>query len=256
MRLALLREPEVRGISKATGLDPFAVVGRLYAIWSYTDEVTKDGRIEHTERADIDEIVGHEGFADAMVSVKWLTEKGGCVIIPNFDRHNGKSAKSRDLASKRVAKHRSEKRSCNGASVTSNAGPVTVDRIPEKRREEKSTHIQESASESDGLVPHKGIRVNPYEVSDKILDGAGWPKGIDRRSNARNLVAHALLALADGAEGDDAAANPIDWLGNRMAETVKAASTPVHVPDMPKWFETRYPHLAASAKPFGYGRKI
>jgi hypothetical protein len=133
--------------------------------------------------------------------------------------------------------------------------PHGWDSHPYSSRTSFKNTLQEGACVRDGLIPHNGTRVDPYEVSGKILDAAGWPNGIDRRSNAKNLIAHALLALADGAEDDEAAANPIDWLGRRLAETVKAASEPSRVPDMPNWFNTRYPHLTINAQPFGYGRR-
>jgi len=66
-----------------------------------------------------------------MISVGWMIEESGSVGLPNFDRHNGKTAKTRAMTAKRVASHKAKS---NASSVTSSVTSA----LPreEKRREE------------------------------------------------------------------------------------------------------------------------
>jgi len=50
---------------------------------------------------DIDRHVGVAGFGSAMQEVGWLLVDDNGVLFPNFDRHNGTSAKSRALTTER-----------------------------------------------------------------------------------------------------------------------------------------------------------
>jgi hypothetical protein len=79
----------------------------------------------------LDRLTNCPGFADAHVSVGWLISRNGRLSVPNFDRHNGQTAKSRALTKDRV------KRSRNGTSVTK---ALPEKRREEKRREERTTH--------------------------------------------------------------------------------------------------------------------
>ena len=123
MRTDLARDPAVVGIAADTGLDEFAVVGRLHAIWSWADEQTENGNAVSVTETWIDRYISCAGFARSMQKHHWLDISEGGIAIPNFSRHNGKSAKTRALTRKRVGEHR-------------NAVSVTV-ALPEKRREEK-----------------------------------------------------------------------------------------------------------------------
>jgi hypothetical protein len=61
--------------------------------------------------------------AEAMKKAGWLAVKNGSLVFPNFDRHNGSTAKTRACGNNRVKRFR------NAATVTNP--------LPEKRREEK-----------------------------------------------------------------------------------------------------------------------
>ena len=101
MRMDLADDPAVIGISTATELDGFAVVGRLHKLWSWADRQSRDGHAPSVTEMWIDRYVERDGFAQAMVNVGWLEFKNGGVLFPNFDRHNGQNAKKRVLAAAR-----------------------------------------------------------------------------------------------------------------------------------------------------------
>ncbi|GAA4455355.1 hypothetical protein [Novipirellula rosea] len=113
-------KPEVFRIADELGIDPDAVVGKLFRVWVWADQQTFDGNASSVTRSLLDRISGVSNFADAMLSCGWLVESEHGLTFPNFDRHNGKTAKTRALTRKRVENHR------NACSVTS--------ALPEKRR--------------------------------------------------------------------------------------------------------------------------
>ena len=131
-------KPEVVAIAAATGLDQDAVVGKLLRLWIWADQQSVDGDAMSVTNAFLDRLVFHSGFARALSNVGWLDGREGRLSIPNFDRHNGQTAKKRAQTSKRMQ----TKRKRDAGSVT-NASP-------EKRREEKSIRERER---EEGWVP-------------------------------------------------------------------------------------------------------
>lgn len=104
-------KPEVLHISQITGIDVFGVVGRLVRVWSWYDAHTTDGccafvahaRNKMSTDAQLDALTCCAGFASAMREVGWLTDAGS---LPNFDVHNGKTAKRRAKAAISMQKSR------------------------------------------------------------------------------------------------------------------------------------------------------
>jgi hypothetical protein len=125
-------KPEVWQIADSLGIDPDAVVGKLLRIWAWFDDQTENGNAPLTVGALLDRRVGVSGFVKAMIAAGWMHEKNGVLTLPNFDRHNGETAKSRALTAKRVAKHKEK------GNATANA-PLTVGALPrvEKSRGDK-----------------------------------------------------------------------------------------------------------------------
>ena len=120
-------KPEVDAMANLLGMDVDTVVGKVVRFWIWADQQSISGNGISVTKALLDRITYCKGFTDALVSVGWLQEENGIFCIPNFDRHNGQSAKSRAITGKRVENHRNPR---NGYSVTK--------ALPEKRREEKS----------------------------------------------------------------------------------------------------------------------
>jgi hypothetical protein len=141
---ATSEKPEVWAIALSLGIDADAVVGKLLRIWAWFDTQTVEGNAPSVTKALLDSKVSVSGFCQAMIEVGWMIEEDGVISLPNFDRHNGKTAKNRALTSKRVAEHKA-----GNAKVTQkvtkqfekgNAASVTI-ALPreEKRREEVNT---------------------------------------------------------------------------------------------------------------------
>ena len=133
---ATLEKPEVFEIAAILGLDPDAVIGKLLRVWNWFDDQSRDGHASVTVLSLLDRYSGVTGFVDAMQKVGWISKTNDCLILPNFDRHNGSPAKSRALGTKRKQKSRER----HGDSVTQSGQKrdKSVTR-EEKRREEKNT---------------------------------------------------------------------------------------------------------------------
>ncbi|MHA7916026.1 hypothetical protein [Alloalcanivorax xenomutans] len=133
-------KPEVWAVAATLNIDPDAVVGKLLRVWAWFDQHTEDGNAVSVTKMLLDRQVGVPGFCDAVIQSGWMHEHGGCISLPNFDRHNGKTAKKRAVTAKRVAAHKESKRSGNDdGNGTGNADSVT-DALPkeEKRRDIKN----------------------------------------------------------------------------------------------------------------------
>jgi hypothetical protein len=100
-----------------------------------------------------------------MILSGWMADDGHSLTLPNFDRHNGKTAKTRAMTAKRVATHKAKS---NAVSVTSSVS----DALPreEKRREEINTPL-----------PPQGEPSKPSKRKPKTTEGQ-WiiPQGMNQ----------------------------------------------------------------------------
>ncbi|WNO06033.1 hypothetical protein [Rhodoferax mekongensis] len=130
MRTNLLTHPKVVRMSSAFGADRIKTVGGIYAVWCLFDMHSEDGHLDGYTQEALDGLAGLPGISAAMASVGWLeiTETG--IATPEFDTHNGQSAKRRAQESERKRNERN--------LSASNADKKKTKSGPEKRREEKS----------------------------------------------------------------------------------------------------------------------
>jgi len=106
---AMPDKPEVFRIAMDLGITPEQVSGCLLRVWIWADIQTLDGNGVCVTGVTLDRIACYEGLAQAMKKVGWLVGEESNFSFPNFNRHNGETAKTRALTTKRVAKHRNAK---------------------------------------------------------------------------------------------------------------------------------------------------
>lgn len=103
-------KPEVFELASLLMIDDHdTVFAKLVRVWIWFDQQTENGEVPSTSKLYLDRVTGIKGFCDAMITVGWMYEENKRIWLPNFDRHNGVSAKKRIDAARRKAKSRSAK---------------------------------------------------------------------------------------------------------------------------------------------------
>lgn len=115
MRTDLRTHPKVVRMASALKADRLRVIGGLWSVWSAFDAHSTDGLLEGYTLQSIDEDLGWRGFGSAMESVGWLLESESGLQVPDFETHNGASAKRRATDSKLKQSNRSADKSANGS---------------------------------------------------------------------------------------------------------------------------------------------
>lgn len=158
MRTDLDEDPSVIGIALATGLEEDVVVGKLWKLWKWANQQTRDGNAVGVSEKWVDRYLRVDGFSAAMAKFGWLVVSEDGINFPNFDRHNGKSAKERALTAKRVARH---------AAKNTN-GDLTVAPLPreEKRRDNTAAEKPPRANRSGKArtPPENGTAPTPPDT--------------------------------------------------------------------------------------------
>lgn len=147
-------KPEVMKLARALNVTRDDAFGKAMRFWLWLDGVSVDGSVDGVTSHDIDAIVGANGMAEALSAAGWLEidEDGQKITVPNFERHNGESAKARALKTKRQAKWRLNR--VDGAASTKAS--------PEKRREDKKER-----SPLSPLISENGDASTPDSEPDK-----------------------------------------------------------------------------------------
>ena len=130
-------KPEVHAMAAALGIPPEQVLGGLLRVWIWADQQSVNGNALSVTETVLDRVACVTGLAKAMRESGWLKGQDGRLSLPNFDAHNGKTAKSRALTNSRV------KRLRNGDGVT--------DALPEKR-ERRDIGVDVEGLELEGGV--------------------------------------------------------------------------------------------------------
>ncbi len=121
-------KPEVAIIADTLKIDPDEAVGKLLRIWIWADANCADGEPIAVPDSFIDRLARKRGFARAMRKAGWLAVTQGALHFPNFQRHNGVTAKARAVTARRVTKHRER----NAASVTNVTPEPLTTPLPEE----------------------------------------------------------------------------------------------------------------------------
>jgi hypothetical protein len=137
MRIDLQSHPKVVRILSATQSDKFRAIGGLHAVWSVFDTHSEDGFLRGYTPENLDHVIGWQGFSSAMIAVDWLRYVDGIGMeMPEFQEHNGKSAKRRAEDQKRKKIARSSPQSVRNVSAENG----TKSGLEKRREENKKTN--------------------------------------------------------------------------------------------------------------------
>lgn len=156
MRTALANDPAVIAIALDLDKSEFEVVGMLHHLWSWADSQSQDGHIKRVTEKWIDRYVHHTGFAKSMVAAGWLVIEESGITFPNFERHNGESAKKRAEAAERQRISRENKKLGIVTDSSQDSCDKSVTR-EEKRREDQDP-IKPSVPKA------KKVKAKPEEI--------------------------------------------------------------------------------------------
>lgn len=178
MRAELHDSPKVRKLARLTGSDRFAVVGRLHRLWCWLDQTSETGQDVNAEDIDVDELVGLDGFADALRSIGWLTGDDGKLSFTNYEEHNGKNEKRRVSDARRKAEQRYNKRADCPQGV-----PVVSAKCPQSVRK-RAPQEQEQEREQEQELNTPPITQTPAQAIPQSGGGGGYdpeilPNGLE-----------------------------------------------------------------------------
>jgi hypothetical protein len=124
----------------------------------------------------IDDYVSYKNFANSLQKSGWLKGKDGAVSFPNFERHNGKTAKERAVSNRRVEKFRETDSKRNGnANVTNGALQKP---LPEKNKIREDTCISPERNPSN-KTPLPPLRKGTVLTETFVLPwGTPLPDGV------------------------------------------------------------------------------
>jgi hypothetical protein len=129
-------KPEVGAIAHKLRITPAEAFLALFRVWAWADESTADGTLPGIGPAWIDHIARVAGFGAAMKDAGWLFETPTGLEIPNFDDHNGESAKARAQSQKRMNKVREREKHDARTAPKRNASATNVARSAQQERNE------------------------------------------------------------------------------------------------------------------------
>lgn len=149
MRTDLVDHPKVVRMAFVCKVDVLQVIGGLWAVWATFDTHSVDGTLEGYTLAAIDR-KAWRGFGAAMVGVRWLKETEDGLVVPEFDEHNGASAKRRAVETKRKSSDREEDKSAHGSWNTS--GQMSASDADKLR-----TRVRVESKSKTPVVPSSGF---------------------------------------------------------------------------------------------------
>ena len=196
-------KPEIFAMAELLGIDPDLVFAKCFRVWAWFDAHTTNGKTNGSSVSEllVDRMASVNGFAKAMQQVNWLVSEEGGLTLPNFDRHNGETAKGRALTAKRVAKHTNGK--TNGESV-SPALPRE-----EKRREDISTSLRSvDKPNRKSSLPADFI---PCKTAVEKLTKAGLSVESELTKFKDYCEANGIKAISWQAKFRTWASNAVDW---------------------------------------------
>lgn len=241
VQFATPRKPEVLRLASLLRVAPQHAFGLCVIAWMWFDEQTEDGRafvaLLSREESDedalhvaLDAIVGHSGFSSALTKVGWLTVENGALVIPNFDRTMGQSAKKR--VKNTVRQQQVRQKQCRASVAQSSRTSRDKSATKEEKRREENTNTPLPPKGGDGdrkRSPQIYGESIPIPASLDVPEFvSAWKLWLDEKFNRKHKLTEQgwiqqLAALSelgpDGAVAAIKAAIANGWRGVVFADT-------------------------------------
>lgn len=188
-------KPEVVRMAALLRLNLDEVLGKLVRIWCWADAQSIDGKNVQVSADFLDKLAGKKGFSKALREVGWMDGDDFALTFPNFQKHNGESAKKRNLDSARKEAERERTKAGKipdgrAQSVTPKPGQMSRSEADKTRTDSGPDKIRGEIRERD--LPRACVREDGGEtVPEK------WPAPVVP-SRDEPVAAHVpASALAD-----------------------------------------------------------
>lgn len=179
---ATARKPEVLRLADLLGIHPDHAFGLCVRFWFWCDDQLVDGHAPSVTYVTLNSVVGHAGFAEALAQIGWLSEIGGKMVVPNFDRHISASAKSRALSVERKRKER-------GGDVTVLSRSERDESVTREEGDERKNHTSPDGWNTDGSAScerpsshashaSKDVRNEIRDRKKADLSGLDWDEAL------------------------------------------------------------------------------
>lgn len=159
---------EVYSIAQELGIDSDAVIGKCCRVWAWFDANTTDGVTLSVTSALLDRYCGVTGFTQAMINAGWMQDNGEFLMLPNYDRHNSKTAKSRALGAIRQSKFKSNATGNAEGNATGNERALPKSSHREEKRREEVNIYETSFLEFWSAYPKKISKPDALKAWKKI----------------------------------------------------------------------------------------
>lgn len=179
IQMSTPEKPEVIRMARKLGISRDDALGKLFRLWAWFDSNSVDGVVDGVVSTDVDALVGLDGFASVMGDVGWLkwNDEAETITMPNFDKHNGESAKKRGLKAQRQAKWRQNKDGHVDKSVDASMSTTSTTR-EEKRREDnnKGRFTPPTVAEVSAYCRERNNSIDAQQFVDHY-ESNGWFRG-------------------------------------------------------------------------------
>ena len=157
-------KPEIIAMAAMLRIDQDAVLGKLFRVWAWASLNTEDGAALPITEAFLDRLTSQRRFAQALRSVGWLSGSDGALTFSNFGRHNGTTAKSRAIQTRKKMLQRDRLAGTKYPQTVTPAGGQTGGQTggqeggPEEEEEEEKNS---NNTASGGSVPPASAEPSP-----------------------------------------------------------------------------------------------
>lgn len=211
MGVHLRTHPKVVRMASALRADRLRVVGGLWAVWCIFDAHTDNGLLEGYTLQAIDDDLGWKGFAAAMQAIGWLEESESGLLAPDYDDHNGVTAKRRAMETSRKGSARKKSANCPHESGEESGQMSASDADKVRNREEKIREEpihSEAIASAAGAAPPMSVKDRVWALGLSLLGEKGRAKlGKLVSTHGESVVLDCLQAAAREQPGD-----PFPWL--------------------------------------------
>jgi hypothetical protein len=169
------------------------VIGALVILWSLADEYAEaNGRLPGYTKEDLDRETELPGFCDALPP-DWFEIKDGVIYLPNYQQHNGDTAKRRAENTARQQRLRARQNLSRNLSRGSRDKSATRE---EKRREDNTSCSEPAKPASEPQLCDRVILTFPtagtpkewHLTEAKVQEWAEAYPGVDVQAECRKAL--------------------------------------------------------------------